>query len=340
MRCFTRLIALLCVSWAGLVAVDFHSGDKVRLVATHQDGVPVRDQPGATKYERWPDAIEALVVVDTGNWVQIEVGGKKVWVVEPYLKAVDGTSTSQPTSTFNREYLYADAPTRTTYPNQWVVLTNVGYQSAYDESFKNPAWVAYHLSGVSQFLVNPRPPGYPTDDRTTSKVDEADYPSGYDHGHLAPNNAIGLFFGDQGQDETFFMSNMLPQKHGLNAGPWKTVETAEYTRWTGSGKQIWIIAGPVYTDTDNQPVNPTNRAPPKQVCIPVACFKIVMAEDLTGKLQTMAFIMPQENAAGHKPAEFLFSIRTIEKRTGLNFFSSWPQALQDEIELKVADKLW
>ncbi len=54
----------------------------------------------------------------------------------------------------------------------------------------------------------------------------------------------------------------------------------------------------------------------------------------------MAFIMPQEGAAGIKPAEFLTSSREVERRTRLNFFSSLPQNKQNEIEAKVAAKLW
>jgi len=147
----------------------------------------------------------------------------------------------------------------------------------------------------------PRPAGYPTDDRTSSKVAEDDYPKGYDHGHMAPNEAIAIFFGDQAQDETFFMTNMLPQLPGLNRGPWKSVETAEQSKWVAATHDIWVICGPVYTTAADQPVNPTDRRGPKNVCIPVACFKVIMAEDMTGQLQTLAFIMPEENASGIKP---------------------------------------
>lgn len=338
MKTALRLLVFVCSLAAAAWAAELQPGTKVSLVAQHPDGVPVRDQPGASRYDRWPDGTEAIVVVDTGNWIQVEAGGKKVWLLEKYLKAGDGSSTV----TTGNEYLYADAPTRTTYPQQWVILTNIGYESAYDETFKNPAWVAYHLSGTPQYDVNPRPSGYVTDDRTTSKVTEDDYPSGYDHGHMAPNNAIGLFFGDQAQGETFLMTNMLPQRHGLNAGPWKTVETAEYSRWVAASPthEIWVICGPVYTTTDDQPVNPTDRRGQKQFCIPVACFKIVMTNDVTGHLQTLAFIMPEEGAAGIKPAHFLTSIREIERRTGLNFFAGLPQNKQDDIETRVAAKLW
>ena len=243
------------------------------------------------------------------------------------------------TATTGDRFLYADAPVPAGYPNSWTVLTNIGYESAYDETYKNPAWVAYHLTGATQ-TVQPRPSGYPTDTRTVSKVDAADYPSGYDHGHMAPNYSIAQYFGDAAQGETFFMSNMLPQRPGLNRGPWKAVESAEYTSWTPAYHDVWVICGPIYTLSANESVNPSNRYGPKQICIPVACFKVVLAKGAGGELKTLAFIMPQENVSGHRPAEFLKSIREIERRTGLNFFSSLSQAQQDEIETKVATQLW
>ncbi len=248
------------------------------------------------------------------------------------------TSTTATAQTGSR-FLVGDAPVAESYPNSWTVLENIGYESAYDETFKNPAWVAYHLQAPAH-TPTPRPSiGYPTDNRTQSKVTAADYPSGYDHGHMASNNCIACFFSATAQDETFFMSNMLPQRHGLNAGPWKSVETAE-VKWTTSNHDVWVIAGPVYTSADNQPVNPTKRVGPKKVCIPPYCFKIVIIKDGAGKIETLAFIMPQEKASGHKPKEFLTSIREIEGRTGLNFFSSLSAADQDAIEEKIADDVW
>ena len=150
-------------------------------------------------------------------------------------------------------FLFSDAPAATAYPNTWTVLKNVAYESAYDEKFRNPAWVAYHLPTTSGKVMTRPSIGYPTDNRTVSKVTAADYPAGYDHGHMAPNYSISFFFGDVAQTETFFMSNMVPQRPGLNRGPWKAVETLEYSNWSGNGHEIWVIDGPVYTQLTTSP---------------------------------------------------------------------------------------
>jgi endonuclease G, mitochondrial len=230
-------------------------------------------------------------------------------------------------------YLFSDAPVAAGYPNSWTILTNVGYESAYDETFKNPAWVAYHISGTPIWDAGPHRPPYEVDLRSVSLVSSHDFPPGYDVGHMACNETIADFYGPEGQTATFLMTNMVPQKHGLNAGPWKSVERKEREQWVQTYHDVWTIAGPVYTTGDNQPISPALRFGEKQVCVPVACFKIIVAKDSAGAVHTLAFIMPQENAAGHPPTEFAVRIRDVEKRTGLNFFSSSPQAVQDKLEL-------
>lgn len=238
-------------------------------------------------------------------------------------------------------YVLGDRPVRVTYPNKWTVLENIAYDSAYDESYAQPAWVAYSFKGAPRFHFNDKArDGYDTDARTIIQVSSKDHPTGYHRGHMAPNKGICLFFGEDAQDETFRMTNMLPQRGGLNTGPWETVENAEYSRWTGTGKQIWVLCGPVYTEKVSDPIVPKKRVGPKRVSIPDGCFKIIVTRASDGNLSSLAFIMPQENASGNKPATFLKSIRHIEQRTGLNFFSSLPKSKQDAIELQAATALW
>ena len=61
-------------------------------------------------------------------------------------------------------------------------------------------------------------PKIPTRSATT-----ADYRrSGYDRGHLAP--AADMAFSVQTMTDSFFMSNMSPQKPAFNRGIWKELE--------------------------------------------------------------------------------------------------------------------
>lgn len=119
-----------------------------------------------------------------------------------------------------------------------------------------------------------------------------------------------------------------------------SVETKECTTWTGVGHEIWVICGPVYNAGLNEPIQPKTRYGAKQVSVPDYCFKIVFSKGADGKVRSLAFIVPQENAAGHNPSTFLKSIREMERRTGLNFLSTLPQTQQDEIEKEPATTAW
>ena len=99
------------------------------------------------------------------------------------------------------------------------------------------------------------------------EVKPSDYDGcGYDRGHLCPSD-------DRSSDTNrnravFWMSNIIPQKPGLNRGPWKELET--YCRQLAKeGQHLDIAAGPgAFT---------TNLIAGK-VAVPAWCWKVVMSE--------------------------------------------------------------
>lgn len=80
-----RLVLGFCAVVLVGFAADFTAGDRIQLAAQHPAGVPVRDQPADTQYYRWPDKTEGLVVGSQGNYVQVDVGAKRGWILGKYL---------------------------------------------------------------------------------------------------------------------------------------------------------------------------------------------------------------------------------------------------------------
>jgi|GEM_PF-5332374 len=67
--------------------------------------------------------------------------------------------------------------------------------------------------------------------------------TGYDKGHMVSNDTIN--FTEQGMQESFFMSNMVPQSPSLNRGVWKKIE--EQARDLALNKGIVTeISGGIY----------------------------------------------------------------------------------------------
>jgi endonuclease G len=214
---------------------------------------------------------------------------------------------------------------------QLPLLQNTGYLVGYDESRKNPGWVAYRLFKVEHPEVHLRPAGFMTDGRTTAKVKPEDYTgSHYDRGHMAPNSAIDICYGREAQRETFLMSNICPQKPELNQHVWERLEKTELAD-AGRFEEVWVIDGPIYDD------NPTTW--PSGVKVPARFFKILLDEE-AGQPRMLAFIIPQEVNGDEQLPVFLVSVDLVEQETGLNFFSDLEDTLEERLESQMPKEMW
>ncbi len=213
------------------------------------------------------------------------------------------------------------------------LLENLGYEVGYDEERRNPAWVAFRLIENSAGRLAERPEGFRPDGRTSAGVDHYDYThSGYDRGHMAPNYAIGIVYGEAAQFETFLMSNIVPQKPELNRGIWRDMEIRIMDRYLPARRELWEITGPVYSGSE--------RHLDSGVAIPDAFFLILADVDEQRRLHVLAFIVPQDAAEGGDMARYLVSVDAIEEATGFDFMSLLKDDVEDTIEARVAPRLW
>jgi endonuclease G len=155
--------------------------------------------------------------------------------------------------------------------------------------------------------------------------------SGFERGHMCPS-------GDRtataaANEETFVMTNMLPQRHALNVGPWEGLERYERTL-ASSGRQVFIVAGGLF-----------DGAPELVGCgiaVPRANFKIVVAvdrgagaADITPATTTYAVIMPNTvDVSGTAWPRYLVSIDDVERQSGYDFLSQVPAETQALLEAR------
>lgn len=229
----------------------------------------------------------------------------------------------------DQRYLFAGTPDAG--DRRLRLLTNTGFVVGYSDALAAPYWAAYRVDDLEPGTAPPRPDGFAVDGRTMARITPAVYTgSGYDRGHLAPNYAIAVHYGKQAQEETFLMSNIIPQKHGLNAGMWKQLEQKIAGNYPGRFGKIWVIAGPVFG------ASPARLG--GLVSVPEACFMILVDES-EGRVRTTAFIFPQEPRSDQL-GDYLTTIDEIEDRTGLDFFNKLPQAAQQQLEASKASRVW
>ncbi len=153
--------------------------------------------------------------------------------------------------------------------------------------------------------------------------------SGYDRGHMVP--AADRFANESLMEETFLMTNIVPQTGDMNQFPWNKLES--YSRAiVRQGNEVYTIAG-VYGEKDRL------RG---KVVVPTNCWKVIVVfpsrqpkDKITAATRLIAVDMPNIDGIENENWErYQTTVRSIEERTGLDLFSLVPREIQDIIETK------
>ncbi len=205
-------------------------------------------------------------------------------------------------SGFNFSYL----PTSTT--NQ--IVKHKYYTLSYNENFEQAEWVAYELK--KEYLKNNdfKRPYFIEDPKvTTGSADWRNYKkSGYDKGHLCP--AGDMEFALDAYNDTFYTSNISPQKHDFNSGIWNRLE--QKTRyWAGKYNDVYVVTGGILKDSDK-------KIGTEKVSVPGYFYKIILAKS-EKEHKSIAFLVPNEDS-DKSIYDFMVPIETLEKMTGIDFF--------------------
>ena len=180
-----------------------------------------------------------------------------------------------------------------------------GYIMSYNGNEGRANWVAWTLSASDVGLVT-RSNDFREDKNipsTFQKSDSDDYKgSGYDRGHLCPSeDRTAKFYLNQ---ETFLMSNMIPQTPEVNRGPWKFLE--EYCRKLA--KKGYFLS--IYTGG----IGSKDRLSGNNVPIPTYCWKVVKYDN-----QYICVWIPNTHSPNKNWRTYEISIEEMKKRTGYQF---------------------
>jgi endonuclease G len=199
-----------------------------------------------------------------------------------------------------------------------------GYVLEHSSVDKIPLWVCEsvsadqlrgHLARSNRFNADPDlhgPKAYPKDYAG----------SGYDRGHQAP--AGNQTVDPELKDQTFYMSNMAPQRPSLNRGIWEVLE--DKTRawvfryghayeWTGPIRCDPVLPRPPDAKVDCQ----RQTIGEHEVAVPLYFYKIILVQDQS-TWKAIAFVLP--NTEFKRPYDlksYIASIECIETLTGIEF---------------------
>lgn len=201
------------------------------------------------------------------------------------------------------------------------------YSLSYNEQYEIPEWVAYVLTKESLRIPNvPRAKRFKTDLKVkTRSAIYYDYKgSGYSRGHLAP--AGDMAFSEEAMKESFFMSNMTPQKRAFNGGIWNELEQ-NVRNWAWKNNKLFIVTGPIIDNSITKYIGKN------KVGVPNKFYKVILDID-DPERKGIGFII--SNKKSIKPLEsYAVSIDEVERITGIDFYKD---LLTDKEEEKLESK--
>lgn len=208
------------------------------------------------------------------------------------------------------------------------IIKHKGFTLSYDADYKTPQWVAWELTAAETDGNEQRRNNFqPDPDIKGAKAYHADYTrSGYDRGHMAP--AGDMKWDAQAMEESFYMSNVCPQNHNLNKGDWKELEELERT-WAKEYGAVCITAGPIYKEK-----NP-KRIGSNKIAVPDAFFKVLLT-DYPKDPKAYGFIFANK-AGSHPLTYYQLTVDEVERQTGMDFFPTLPDELENKIEAETPE---
>jgi endonuclease G len=234
----------------------------------------------------------------------------------------------------------SDATASLMDPDNYLMMKPT-YALSYNRDKGTPNWVSWHLDSswfgtlarVDTFRADPKvPPDW-------YRVQDTDFAgSGFDRGHMTPNadrdnqNRIPI------NQETYLMSNMVPQAPDNNQGPWAQLEGDLRAEITNSNEEMYIVSGPLGIGGSGSNGGTTTSLAGGHVAVPAYTWKVALVlpqgeDDIsraTCASKTIAVLMPNKQGIRtddwHK---YLTSVNAIEGLTGYHFFSNLPEAVQN-----------
>lgn len=227
-------------------------------------------------------------------------------------------------------------------PNNFL-MEKPSFSLSYNRDKGTPNWVSWHLESDWTGSL-PRNDTFRADPAVLPdwyRVQSTDYfASGFDRGHMTPNADRDNPASIPLNQETFLMSNMVPQAPNNNQGPWADLEN--FLRTLLGPNEVYVIAGPagVGGSGDNGSANTIANG---HVTVPAFTWKVALVlpvgdDDVTrvnAAARTIAVIMPNQNSINSDWHAYLTTVDAVEALTGYDFFANVPDAIENSIEAGV-----
>jgi endonuclease G len=234
---------------------------------------------------------------------------------------------------FNSSNTSTDLTNFNFYPSSTYneIIYHDNYRLSYAEKYEQAEWVAYelkksHINTINNFDR----PFFIEDPKVKSgSADWRNYKqSGYDKGHFCP--AGDRKFSKDAFDETFYTSNIAPQRRVFNNGVWNRLEQ-KVRYWAIKYDGIYVVTGGVFSKN-------MKTIGDENVAVPEVFYKVLL-DTSQNETKMIAFAVPHEDS--DKPLyKFVITVDDLEKITGIDFFPNLNDNLEQKLESNANYKSW
>ena len=199
------------------------------------------------------------------------------------------------------------------------------FQLSHSSDLREPLWVGYVLTKADLDGPAERPAGFKEDKALKSPgAKDSDYVrSGFSRGHMAP--AEDFSRSKDAIKSTFILSNVVPQFQKVNGGRWAQLELIVRNLVRTAGR-AYVFTGPIFEEDGVETIGDN------EVGIPTHTFKVILTVGPADTMKMYAVIMPNADGVTGTVNSFATTVRSVEEKTGFDFFSGLGRAEQNRLE--------
>lgn len=222
------------------------------------------------------------------------------------------------------------------------------YMLEYDITKYHSRWVAFRFDGDTRKQYTGRSDEPFTDDPSLSStyhIGSRGFGSGYDRGHLCAS--ADRVYNTTANEQTFYMTNMSPQKSSFNQGYWVTLEglVQQCGRNASFADTLYVVKGG--TIKNDQIMNNITRSNGKKVAVP-KYYYMALLKVKNNAYSSIGFWMEHKEygydyknkAPLSEIAKHAVTINKLEELTGMDFFPNLPDAAEEKIESRCNPSEW
>ena len=216
------------------------------------------------------------------------------------------------------------------------------FSMEYDKSKKHSRWIAFRFDNQTRLQEATRSDEFipdPSLDMEYQRTQVDFGKKGYDRGHLCAS--ADRLYQQEANDQTFYYTNMSPQRNNFNTGVWLALE-GQVQSWgrscTASDTLYVVKGGTIDKEEQVKEYIGGDRSKP----VPKYYYMALLFKK-GDSFKAIAFWMEHTD---NKPAktiklvDYALSIDELEEKTGIDFFPNLNDNLENALEATYSTKAW